>query len=60
MLNGVALVGAGADDGEPAKVLAGIALSPRRSLSMPATAEAVEKMGLKKGIRVLALDLSGL
>jgi hypothetical protein len=60
MLNGLAVVGAGADEGEPAKVLLGIAVSPRRTLSLPATAETVERLGLKQGVRVLALDLSGL
>jgi hypothetical protein len=60
LLNGVAVVGEGAKETEPAKVLLGISLSPRRSLSLPATAAAVERLGLKQGIKVLALDLSGL
>jgi hypothetical protein len=60
LLNGVAVVGAGAKQSEPAKVLLGISLSPRRTLSLPATAESVERLGLKQGIKVLALDLSGL
>ena len=60
LLNGVAVVGAAAKDNEAAKVLLGISLSPRRTLTLPATAESVERLGLKQGIRVLALDLSGL
>jgi hypothetical protein len=60
LLNGVAVTGAGAKPSEPAKFLVGISLAPRRSLSLPASGEAVERFGLKQGIKVLALDLSGL
>jgi len=60
ILNGVAVAGSIAKPEEPAKMLLGIALSPRRSLAVPASAEAVEAFGLKEGIKVLALDLSGL
>ena len=60
MLNGVAVSGVGAKAGEPAKMLVGIALSPRRALTLPASREAVERYGLKEGVKVLALDLSGL
>ncbi len=42
-------------------MLAGISLSPQRSMSLPATDEMVKCVsGLKKGIRVIAADLSGL
>jgi hypothetical protein len=60
LLNGVAVVGAGAKPSEPAKLLAGVSIAPRRTYSMPATAESVDRLGLKDGIKVLALDLSGL
>jgi hypothetical protein len=56
----VAVIGAGAKESEPAKVLLGISLSPRRTMTLPATAASVERLGLKAGIKVLALDLSGL
>jgi len=60
ILNGLALVGAGSPLDEQPKVLAGICISPRRSLTVPATEEVVKSLGLKKGIKVMALDLSGL
>ena len=60
LLNGVAVAGVGAKPSEPAKVLLGISLSPRRTFTVPATAESVGRLGLKDGIKVLAADLSGL
>ena len=60
MLNGIALTGVGAKPSEPAKALLGIALSPRRTMALPSSAEAVERFGLKDGVKVIALDLSGL
>jgi hypothetical protein len=60
LLNGVAILGAGAKPSEPAKFLVGISLAPRRTFSVPATGESVQRLGLKDGIKVLALDLSGL
>jgi hypothetical protein len=59
MLNGVAVLGSNAKEGDPAKMLLGVAISPRRSLSLPATGESVERLGLKE-IKVIGLDLSGL
>ena len=41
-------------------MLSGICVSPRRSLTVPATEEVVKSLGLKKGIKLTALDLSGL
>ncbi len=35
-------------------------VSPRKSLTVPASDEMVRTLGLKKGIKVVALDLSGL
>jgi hypothetical protein len=60
VLNGLAVTGASAKPTDAPKALVGIALSPKRALTLPTTAESVEKAGLKDGIRVLALDLSGL
>src|SRR6185312_7012812 len=60
LLNGIALIGVGAKPSEPAKVLMGISLAPKRGLSLPATGESVERLGLKQGVKVIALDLSGL
>jgi len=57
VLNGVALAGSVAEKSAP---LAGICLSPRRTLALPASPEVVERLGLKKGIRVVAADLSAL
>ena len=41
-------------------MLWGISISPRRSLTVPATEDVVRTLGLKKGIKLVALDLSGL
>jgi len=60
ILNGLGLTGVGEQDGAVPKLLSGICLSPRRSLMVPATAEVVEALGLKQGVKVTAVDLSGL
>ncbi|HZW34377.1 MAG TPA: hypothetical protein VFF52_26880, partial [Isosphaeraceae bacterium] len=60
ILNGLALVGTSSREGEEPKVLSGISIPPRKSLTVPASEEVVKLLGLKKGIRILALDLSGL
>ena len=60
VLNGLAAVGASSPPDETPKVLLGICVSPRRSLTVPASEEAVKELGLKKGIRLTALNLSGL
>jgi hypothetical protein len=59
VLNGLAVDGIVADDDLP-KILSGICVSPRRSLTVPASAEVVKELGLKKGVHVVAVDLSGL
>jgi hypothetical protein len=41
-------------------VLSDISLPPRKSLTVPASEDVVNRLGLKKGIRVVALDLSGI
>jgi hypothetical protein len=60
ILNGLALLGTESKEGEPPKVLSGIAIPPRKCMLVPTPAESVKTLGLKKGIKVLALDLSGL
>jgi hypothetical protein len=60
ILNGLALLGTDSPANETPKVLTGICISPRRSLMIPANEEAVRELGLKKGIKLTALDLSGL
>jgi hypothetical protein len=59
-LNGIAISGVTDEASKTPSVVSGLTLAPHRGLSLPATAEVVEKMGLKDGIRVLAVDLSGL
>jgi hypothetical protein len=60
VLNGLALLGTGSPVEETPKVLTGICVSPRRSLTIPADEAVVKALGLKKGIKLTALDLSGL
>jgi hypothetical protein len=60
VLNGLALLGTGSPEEEKPKVLTGICVSPRRSLTIPANEQVVKELGLKKGIKLTALDLSGL
>ena len=59
-LNGLAAVGVESGKDVEAHVLAGISIPPRRSMTVPASEEAVKELRLKHGIRVTALDLSGL
>jgi hypothetical protein len=47
------------DDARPS-ILEGLSLPPKKSLVVPASAELVERLHLKDGVRVLAADLSGL
>jgi len=62
ILNGLALTGTAVEKGKGPRVsaLAGLNLTPQRSLSLPASAEIVESLGLTEGVRVVAADLSGL
>ena len=60
ILNGLAVLGTGTAEGETPKELSGICISPRRSMTVPATEEVVKTLNLRKGIRVVAADLSGL
>jgi hypothetical protein len=59
ILNSLAL--AGKDDREARPTaLAGFSIPPHRSLTVAASADAVDRLGLKGGIKLLAADLSGL
>ena len=60
ILNGLALLGTGSPEEETPKMLTGICISPRRALTIPADEQVVKSLGLKKGIKLTALDLSGL
>ena len=59
-LNGLAVLGTVDKPGEAPKLLSGISIPPQKHMTLPATEEAVKALGLKQGIRVMALDLSGL
>ena len=60
VLNGLAVLGTLNKGEEIPKVLSMFSVSPRKSLTLPASKELVRGLGLKKGIKVVALDLSGL
>src|SRR5262249_14122143 len=59
-LNGLAAVGIESEKGAEPHVLTGISIPPRRSFTVPASEEAVKMLHLRRGIRLTALDLSGL
>ena len=60
LLNGLAIQGTVSESDDPPKVLSNISIAPFRNMTVPATGELVDQLGLRKGIRVLAADLSGL
>jgi len=60
LLNGLAVQGTVSKSDDQPKILAGISISPSRNMTVPATGEMVDELGLRKGIRVIAADLSGL
>ena len=60
LLNGLAVLGTESGKDEKPRVLSGVSISPRRSLTVPASEDVVKNLGLKQGIRIIALDLSGL
>jgi hypothetical protein len=60
VLNGLAVLGRGNAANEVPKVLSGICIAPSRSMTVPASEEMVKGLGLRKGVRVIAADLSGL
>ena len=59
-LNGLAAVGLESKEDAKPRVLSGISIPPRRSMTVPASEEVVKTLGLKRGIRLTAIDLSGL
>ncbi len=60
ILSGLAIQGAGSKADDPSKVLTSIGIPPRKYLTLPASGDVVKALGLKQGVRVTALDLSGL
>ena len=60
LLNGLAVQGTLGTPNDPPKVLAGISICPNRNMTVPASSEMVDQLGLRKGIRIIAADLSGL
>jgi hypothetical protein len=60
ILNGVAVLGAVNKTNEIPKPLWGICISPRKQMTLPASEEVVKALGLRQGIRVMMIDLSGL
>ena len=60
ILNGLAVAGLEIRAANDAQVMAGISLPPHRNLILPVSVEYVEKLGLKRGVRVLAADFGGL
>jgi hypothetical protein len=60
ILNGFAVVGGQAKPSDPPHFLLGIGLPPQRSMQMSLTPGMVESFGMKKGARLVALDLSAL
>jgi len=61
ILNGLSLTGetAQADTAVPSS-LAGLTLPPHRSIAMPASGDMVQRLGLKRGVKPIAADLSAL
>jgi len=60
ILNGLALAGPEPKADRPPTALAGMSLPPAKVLSVPASAEMVEALGLAHGVRPVAANLSGL
>ncbi len=60
ILSGLALQGGASKADDPARVLTSLGIPPRKYLTLPASDEVVKTLGFKQGIRVTALDLSGL
>jgi hypothetical protein len=60
VLHGVMLGGVASQSEARPSALAGFSLPPRKSLTLPAGAAMVERLGLKDGVRTLAADLGSL
>ena len=60
VLNGLAMLGTASKTDDMPNILGMISVSPRRSLTVPTSEAVVRALGLKKGVKLVALDLSGL
>ncbi len=60
ILNGLAAVGTTSKADEIPRVLSGISVPPRKSMTISASAEVVKTLSLKQGVKLVALDLSAL
>jgi hypothetical protein len=60
ILNGVAVCGPDDPAKAETKALSGFSLPPHKTINLPATSEVVQRLGLKEGLRVVAVNLSGL
>ena len=60
ILSGLAIQGGASKADDPTKVLTSIGIPPRKYLTLPASEDVVKALGLKQGVRITALDLSGL
>jgi hypothetical protein len=60
ILSGLSVLGPVSRPEESPKPLLDLSIPPRKSLTLPVGEDAVKALGLKQGIRVIAVDLSGL
>jgi hypothetical protein len=60
VLNGLAVVGTTSDEAQAPRMMPPLCLPPHKSFTVSANEEVVRSLGLRKGIRITALDLSGL
>jgi hypothetical protein len=60
ILSGLALQSAAGKADAPSRVLTSLGIPPRKYITLPASDDVVKAFGLRQGIRVSALDLSGL
>jgi hypothetical protein len=60
ILNGLVLSGTQAESNARPSGLAGFSLPPRKSLTLPSSADVVERLGLRDGVKAIEADLSGL
>jgi hypothetical protein len=60
ILSGLAIQGGASKADDPSRVLTSLGIPPRKYLTLPASEDVVRNLGFKQGIRVTALDLSGL
>jgi hypothetical protein len=60
VLHGLVLSGTAARESGHPSALGGLCLPPKKTLTVPATSEVVERLGFKNGVRVLAACLTGI